>query len=212
MLIVNYSFAPSAGRGKRRLPTVAPADSRALTRPPIGALLLTLAQPVLCHFVADNRGPALNPPRFICRRQRFGGFLESSSLYLPLAALRRFPLPKHPIGRTSPLACYVPCTFPQFLHYVNPQRQKKKTGSPRRSFLLHMSSDDSPGRLPRCPPSGACCVVVTNCGPMADPPHRNAFPSAGSEWRTGGADPLSLHRRRSPLYRPRFRKRGRHAQ
>ena len=82
----------AAGGDRAPLPTVAPADSRALTRPPIGALLLTLAQPVLCHFVADNRGPALNPPRFICRRQRFGGFLESASLHLPLAALRRFPL------------------------------------------------------------------------------------------------------------------------
>ena len=185
---------PTAGRPEGRLPTVAPADSRALARPPIGALLLTLAQPVLCHFVADNRGPALNPPRFICRRQRFGGFLESASLYLPPAALRRFPL------------------RPVLLHYVNHTTKRKRPGHHAGLFFCPCHRASLCCRLPRCRPPGDCCVVVTNCGPRADPPHRNAFPSAGSEWRTGGADPLSLHRRRSPQYRPRFRKRGRHAQ
>ena len=111
----------AAGGDRAPLPTVAPADSRALTRPPIGALLLTLAQPVLCHFVADNRGPALNPPRFICRRQRFGGFLESASLYLPPAALRRFPLQPsigHPVGAglcaRPPLHDHTPQAVPCF--------------------------------------------------------------------------------------------------
>ena len=97
-------------------------------------------------------------------------------------------------------------------HYVNHPTKRKRPGHHAGLFFCPCHRASLCCRLPRCRPPGDCCVVVTNCGPRADPPHRNAFPSAGSEWRTGGADPLSLHRRRSPQYRPRFRKRGRHAQ
>ena len=49
------------------------------------------AIPVSGRFASGNRGPASNPARFFCHRQRFAGFLETASLYPPPAALRRFP-------------------------------------------------------------------------------------------------------------------------
>ena len=85
------SLPPSRLR-RAPLPTVAPAGWRALTRPPTGALLLTVVPAAFsASSLRQKRGTSSNPPRCICRRQRFGGFLESASLYLPLAALRRFP-------------------------------------------------------------------------------------------------------------------------
>ncbi|MBQ3532441.1 MAG: hypothetical protein IJA51_01925, partial [Oscillospiraceae bacterium] len=55
----------------------------------------------------QKRGTSSNSPRLICHRQHFGEFLESASLHLPQAALRRFPLSRLPlqkVGSFAPLA------------------------------------------------------------------------------------------------------------
>ena len=67
---------------------------------PIGALLLTVVPAAFsAPSLRQKRGPASNSPRCIRHRRRFGEFLETGSLTLPLAALRLFPLyTRGPLG------------------------------------------------------------------------------------------------------------------
>ena len=73
-------------------PTVVPADSRPLSGPPIGALLLTVMSAVFLRlFAAAIQDISSTGSLCICHWQRFEPVLEITSLHPPLAALRRFP-------------------------------------------------------------------------------------------------------------------------
>ena len=103
------------------------------------------AIPVSERFAPANRGPASNPACFLCRRQRFAGFLETASLYPPLAVLRRFP--PHPLKAAKGRAC-------EPLRWKLPQALNTAGAAAEREAGVFGKDPDF---------SAQCCLRVSRC-------------------------------------------------
>ena len=96
----------SGGRGHsvkgERADTVAALRFPALLGPPIAPLVHTVGPSRSAGAAAPaDRGPSSKSARCLCHWQRFADFLETASLFPPLAALRLFPL-RRSGGRCPP--------------------------------------------------------------------------------------------------------------